>query len=193
MFLPSIVTSTVARVIIIIFFLGYLAASIYGVLNLKQGLRLENLVPESSYYHSFLRVSDQYFPIRLPIGFVVHDEVDYSGQDGNQLRVLLARARNDSQIDSEFERCWLTAFANSSVYSATDFLKNFVERFLPANPDFQNDVVLNANKTAITASRCYVFSHPITDQYEQADMMVRMRDIADASSLPVFAYHQVSG
>nr|KAG5688558.1 hypothetical protein BaRGS_002773 [Batillaria attramentaria] len=44
-------------------------------------------------------------------------------------------------------------------------------------------------QTKIEASRCFVWSEPSSDQYVQADLMLRMRDLADASSLPVFAYH----
>nr|KAG5690493.1 hypothetical protein BaRGS_033333 [Batillaria attramentaria] len=51
------------------------------------------------------------------------------------------------------------------------------------------DVVFDSTGKGIEASRCFVLSEPNSDQYAQADLMIRMRELADASSLPVFAYH----
>nr|KAG5702436.1 hypothetical protein BaRGS_027523 [Batillaria attramentaria] len=188
--LPKIILFNVVRVIIILLFLGYLAAAIYGVINLKQGLILQSLVLESSYYHKFLGMNDEYFPTRLPVGFIVHDKIDYSGAKGQQFLDLLREARADAQIDSSFERCWLTSYMNSTFYDSSapqDFTQN-LKSFLLAVPQFIPDIV-NDSTEAITSSRCFVWSEPNSDQYVQADLMVRMRELADESSLPVSAYH----
>nr|KAG5702445.1 hypothetical protein BaRGS_027532 [Batillaria attramentaria] len=127
LYLPKVILFNVVRVIIILLFLGYLAAAIYGVINLKQGLILQSLVLESSYYHKFLGMYDEYFPTRLPVGFIVNDKIDYAGAEGQQFLDLLQAAHADAQIDSSFERCWLTSYMNSTFYDSSapqDFTQN---------------------------------------------------------------------
>ncbi|KAK7508062.1 hypothetical protein BaRGS_00001027 [Batillaria attramentaria] len=193
LFLPKVILSKffAVRIVILLGFVGYLATAIYGAVNLKQGLVLKNLVPESSYYYKFLELQDQYFPTRLPVGFIVDEKVDYSGNDGVKYLDLLTEARKDREVDSSFEKCWLSSYKNSTLYSAVSpqtFVQN-LQNFLATSPEFQPDVVFDSAKTEVVASRCFVWSEPNSDQYSQADLMVRMRDLADASSLPVFAYH----
>ncbi|KAK7490829.1 hypothetical protein BaRGS_00017885, partial [Batillaria attramentaria] len=191
LFLPKVILNNAIRIGILLGFLGYVGAAIYGAVNLQQGLLLQNLVPESSYYYRFIGLDEKYFQTRLPVGFIVTDNIDYGGTEGAQFLDLLSQARKDSQIDSSFERCWLTSYQNSTHYDAASpqsFVPN-LQSFLSANSEFQPDVVFDSGQTKIEASRCFVWSEPSSDQYSQADLMLRMRDLADASSLPVFAYH----
>ncbi|KAL8586782.1 hypothetical protein ACOMHN_061295 [Nucella lapillus] len=186
--LPYLIKNTAVSVVIIVLFLGYLAASLYGIINLKQGLVLNELVLESSYYHKYLTFSNKYFPTRIPVGFVVTETADYSGNDGVALENLLLQAQKDGGIDSSFQRCWLTSYKNSTSYNAASFMTS-LQTFLNADPSFEADVVMDSTKTGIQASRCFVYSEGNSDQYENSRLMQRMRELADDSSLTVFAYH----
>ena len=189
--LPYLIKKSAVSIVIIVLFLGYLSAAIYGIIHLKQGLILQNLVLESSYYHRFLTLSDEYFPTSIPVGFVVNQKQDYAENDGTLFLNLLKKARNDARIDSSFERCWLKSYKSSAVYNSAasqDFVSN-LHKFLANSPDFHADVVFDGTKTDIIASRCFVISKANNDQYNSAEVMKGMRDLADDSSLPVFAYH----
>ena len=70
-FLPYLIKNSAVSVVIIVLFLGYLSAAIYGTIQLKQGLVLKNLVLDTSYYYRFLTLSDEYFPTRIPVAFVI--------------------------------------------------------------------------------------------------------------------------
>ncbi|XP_076462905.1 patched domain-containing protein 3-like isoform X2 [Babylonia areolata] len=187
-FLPYLIKNGLVSVFIIVLFMGYLAVSIYGAINLKQGLVLQDLVLDSSYYHNFLGLSDKYFPTRIPVGFIVTGNVDYSGNDGTLFQTLLQQAQNDSGIDSNFERCWLTSYKNSGSYNAGNFMSGLAT-FLSSNTDFEADVVMDSPKSSVLASRCFVYSVGSSNQYDNANLMERMRELADGSSLSVFAYH----
>ena len=76
--LPYLIKKSAVSIVIIVLFLGYLSAAIFGTIHLKQGLILQNLVLDSSYYHRFLTLSDEYFPTRIPVGFVVDQKLDLS-------------------------------------------------------------------------------------------------------------------
>ncbi|KAL8610616.1 hypothetical protein ACOMHN_006335 [Nucella lapillus] len=186
--LPHMIKNPAVSIVIILLFLGYLVVSIYGTINLKQGLVLNDLVLDSSYYHKYLSFSDKYFPARIPIGFIVTETVDYSGNDEVVLENLLQQAQKDGGIDSSFQRCWLTSFKNSTSYNAASFMTS-LQTFLNANSTFKADVVMDSTKTSIMASRCFVYSEGNSDQYENSRLMQRMRELADDSSLTVFAYH----
>ena len=189
--LPFLTKYKCISIPIIIFFVAYLSVAVVGTMRLEQGLILRDLVMESSYYHKFLNFSEQYFPTRLPVGFIVREKIDYEGHDGTAFLNLLQKARNDNEMDSNFERCWLSAYRRSTFYnpgSSQDFVRN-LQLFLNNTPDFIGDVVLDTANSAVTASRCFLFSVPSNDQYENAHLMEKLRELADSSELPAFAYH----
>ena len=190
-FLPYLIKNSVVSIMIIVLFLGYVSAAIYGAVHLKQGLVLGNLVLVSSYYYRFLTLSDEYFPTRIPVAFVVKQKLDYVGNDGTLFNKLLVQARSDTGIDSNFERCWMSSYKDSAYYNAAagqDFVRN-LQVFLTNAPEFEADVVFDSAKTNIIASRCFVMTKANNDQYNNADVMERMHDLADGASFSVFAYH----
>ena len=189
--LPYLIKNGCVSIAIIILFLGYLSAAIFGITQLQQGLVLQDLVLDSSYYKRYLTMSDEHFPTRIPLGFVVNNKLDYGGNDGTSFLNLLQQARNDAGIDDGFERCWLTAYKNSVHYNVAapqDFVTN-LQTFLANNEEFEADVVLDSSNTNIVASRCFVISKASNNQYSNSGLMERMRELADDSSLSVFAYH----
>ena len=154
--LPKMIKNSVVSIVIILLFLGYLSASIYGIIHLKQGLILQNLVLDSSYYHRFLTLTDEYFPTKIPIGFIADRKLNYAGNDGTLFLNLLSQARNDSGIESSFERCWLKSYESSTWYNSTspqDFVSS-LQIFLNNTPDFQADVVFDGAKTNSLNSDC---------------------------------------
>ena len=122
------------------------------------------------------------------MAFVVNQKLDYAGNDGTLFLNLLNQARNDAGIDSSFERCWLSSFNSSTSNSSAAFVSS-LQTFLNNTPEFEADVVFGSAKTNIIASRCFVMTKANNDQYNNADVMERMRDLADGASFSVFAYH----
>ncbi|KAL8597646.1 hypothetical protein ACOMHN_031581 [Nucella lapillus] len=189
--LPLMFKSKNVSVIILIFFIGYLAVSVVGIVNLKQGLILQNLVQENSYYYKYLTFNDKYFPTQIPIGFIAEDVIDYLGNGGTEFANLLKEAHTDDGINSHVERCWWTIFTKMPLINSTTSA-NFdqkVQEFLSFQESFKVDVVFDSSKSKVVASRCFVLSEANSDQYTNADLMARMRKLADDSSLSVFAYH----
>nr|KAG5707060.1 hypothetical protein BaRGS_011771 [Batillaria attramentaria] len=190
---PKIVFNTYVRVVILLGFLGYVAAAVYGAVNLEQGLNVRDMVPPSSYFYSYLQLDNEYFPTRLPVDFIVREKIDYSGKDGDVFLNLLKQAEKDPDIVTNFSRCWLTAYRNSSFFdsaSPENFVRN-LQAFLSACPEFEADVVFDSSRAEVVASKCPVLSGGIKEQYDQAELMIRMRKLADDCPLPVFAYHDV--
>lgn len=187
--LPKFIVNPTVRIIILFGFAILLLISLYGVVNLKQGLQPQNLVSTKSYLHDYISKKEYFFPDRLSISFVMEGNVDYSSvETQSQMRSLLSSASRDQAMEGEFVRCWLLSYLNSSFYLPTNFTGG-LSGFLQANITFQTDVQFDMTGHNIIASRCYVTSVPMREQYDQAALMTRMRTIADASPLPVFAFH----
>ena len=194
--LPKMVVNRWVRYVVPVFFCALTAVSVYGAVHIQPGLQLKNLVLESSYYHRYLTVKEKYFVDHIPIGFNIIGEVNYSDvKVQEQVKELLKTAKRDKDINPKFEHCWLTAFLDSSFNNDGDKAKA-VYFFLGKNPVFKKDVVLreargrDGNLTGyISASRCSVLSVGLTDQYDQAYLMVKMRAVAEQSPLPVVAFH----
>ncbi|XP_076456429.1 patched domain-containing protein 3-like [Babylonia areolata] len=189
--LPLLFKNNIVSIIIIVLFLGYLAVSIYGTINLQQGLILKDLVLDTSYYHKFLILKDRYFPTRIPVGLYVKEMDDYIGNNGDLYLSLLQQVKDDDGMDPSIERCWFTSFRATQLFNSSTpetFIQS-VQMFLTKKPEFKSDVVVDSHNSTIIASRCFVFSKANSDQYDNAELMARMRDLADDSPLPVFAYH----
>ncbi|KAL3871072.1 hypothetical protein ACJMK2_039093 [Sinanodonta woodiana] len=192
--LPKIVLNLPMKIIILILFAVYLAASIYGITIHKQGLELKHLVSESSYYYKFRDWSDTHFQTITPISFVISSTITYSDVGNqNKIRVLLDNIKKDNEIQNTTEINWLSAYQRSIFYnnsSETGFVSNLKNRFLksPLFKRFENDVAFDDSNTTISASRYYVFSVDQKSTMAQGNLMLRMRKAASQSSLPVFAF-----
>ncbi|KAK3100527.1 hypothetical protein FSP39_021363 [Pinctada imbricata] len=181
------------RIIIFIFFMGYLGLSIYGVVNLKQGLELRNLATTDSYYYKYTTWDDSYFREDIPVSFVVRSSVDYSSENViRQMETLLQKVKQESNIISNFEINWLTSYQNTPLFNSSDesaFISS-LRVFLntPSGLSFNTDLVFDSQHTKILASRFYVLSDDVKDSTKQGKLMLRMRELASESDLPVFAY-----
>ncbi|CAL1542954.1 unnamed protein product [Lymnaea stagnalis] len=180
------------RFLILIIFAGYLGVSIWGCTILRQGLDLKDLVLKSSYFYKYQVWDNHDFGVKLPISFVTTRVKDYRNDTTLQnIRLLLEQAHEDPMVDPLIDSCWLISLAKSQYYNTTsdEAFYSGLDGFLEYQPRFINDIVFGPNKTEITASRCHAYSYKVTDSNDQADLMTRMRDLADKSPADVFAYH----
>ncbi|KAJ8315418.1 hypothetical protein KUTeg_007568 [Tegillarca granosa] len=179
--LKKIVVNKLLKVIILILFSAYLGVSIWGTINLKQGLDLKDLVSKDSYFYTY----------KILVSFVIKTEQNYSQQD-IQLKVsdLLTQAKKDNDIYSSFEINWLKDYINSSWYDSTSntTFVNGLKTFLQYRPDLVDDIAFDTCGTKIKSSRFHVLSNSIKHSADQGKFMLRMRDIASSSALPCFSY-----
>ena len=180
------------KIVILVGFAGYLAASIYGLLHLEQGLQLKNLAADDHHFYKHDTWSTDYFPNHIPISFVIKSRLTYSTQaTQTSIASMLSTARTDIDIDGAIEINWLAAYQNDASYttvSESEFVTNLAS-FIGNNPQYDNDVLFDVNKTHIEASRFYVFTNDLKDSQKQGNMMQRMRAIADKADLSAFPYN----
>ncbi|KAJ8322388.1 hypothetical protein KUTeg_000859 [Tegillarca granosa] len=192
---PKLVLYFPCKILIIFLFLTYLGFAIWGSTQLKQGLVISNLVSEDSYFYKYSQWRSQFFSSEIPITFVIESNINYS--DVNtlyEIKKIIKSAKLDPEINTHFEIDWTKEYQRSKEFDNStedNFVKNLKNIFLPKNPMYLNDIVFNDAGDRIETSRIYVMTTDIKDSLSQGKMMLRMRDIADQSSLEVFAYSPV--
>ncbi|KAK7501184.1 hypothetical protein BaRGS_00007669 [Batillaria attramentaria] len=191
--LPRLVLWNPAKAVIVLLFCGYLAASIWGVVyKLEQGLRLKDLVLRSSYYHKFNTWDETDFGVAFPVAFVIPEPKVYTNASTMMNMIeLMTEARKDPDISITGSYCWFDDYFFSPYINLTDeaaFARALREDFLPRNTRYVMDVVFDENNETIVASRCHVFSKVVTESTRQAELMIRMRELADSAPFHTFAY-----
>ncbi|KAL8598568.1 hypothetical protein ACOMHN_051356 [Nucella lapillus] len=185
--------SLVGKVVISVLFLALLAASVFGIVNMKQGVELQTLVPQSSYIHDYLQTDSKYFGFSFPVVFVMNQDMHCNQETADLMIKVLERAQHDPDIQDDFVRCWIVDFMKSPSYNLTtkgkDFPGSVVKEFLNTSEIFMGDVVLDEAEDRVVASRCYVFTKKNSYQEEMTQLMERTRTLAAEAGFPIFAYH----
>ncbi|XP_048240441.1 patched domain-containing protein 3-like [Haliotis rufescens] len=191
-YLPQMLLCVGGKVIVIVLFLAYLGVSIWGTLNFKQGLILKNLVSTDSYYHSYSETNDAYFSSTFPFPFVFGPTTNYTDKDTvDNIESLINSAKADPGVNENSLVCWFDSYRETTAYdnSSTTAFVSGLKTFLSMTTNFDKDVVFDSTSTNIKASRCYLLSINIKGSNAQADVMVRMRALADNSPLSVYTFH----
>ena len=191
--IPKIVLKWPMKIVIVILFAAYLTVSIYGITRLEQGLELRNLVAKDSYYYQYREWLDTNLPLGTSVSFVFDLQMEYSkSETQTAIQNFISNIKEEPTIQDSFEINWLTDFKNYAGYddsSESNFISS-LQTFLavPANSRFENDVVIDAANNVITASRIHLMSESIKNTQEQGKLMLRMRELASAGSISVFAF-----
>ncbi|XP_060072050.1 patched domain-containing protein 3-like [Ylistrum balloti] len=186
-----IVQNPAGKIAIIVLFVAYLTATVYGVMNFKQGLLFSNLVTEDSYYYTYSKLDENHFTSEFAIGFTITSKQNYSDVT-TQSRVsdLLSNARADVDINSNFRSDWLTDYKSSGIYNG-DSEASFIaglKTFLTIRTDHANDVVLSSAETSIVGARFFILTNDLPETEQKTNVMLRMREVADKSPLPVVCF-----
>lgn len=191
--IPKIVLKLPFKLLIIILFMCYLAAGIYGCINLEQGLLFTQLLADDSYFHKYSTLSETVFPRQVPLSFVITETYQYSDPRTKiLLDNLIATAKNNSYISNDFEVNWLTTYMNTGYFndstesSFIQGLKSFFNNTLFTV--FENDVVIDELNMKITASRVHIVSRDLEDSQAEGQLMMELREIADSADIKSFAY-----
>ena len=191
--LPKLVLKTPVKFVICLLFGIYLATSVFGCVNLKQGLQFDQLVAEKSYFYKYSQWKEDNFMRLTPVSLVIDRTYNYSSTNvQNAVDDLLSHAKNEEYIYSKFENSWLSTYRSSQYYNDTseeNFIKGLKLFFMdPWFARFENDVVINKMTNHIVSSRVHVVSLDMKDSQEEGELMLRARTIPPKSTLSCFAF-----
>ncbi len=193
--LPKTLLYGPTKIIIIVGFIVYFAIAIWGGSKIKTGLKLESVVPETSYVADYYDVKQKFFSNQGgAVMFVVEEPVNYHDPEvQNAISRVFYKAKKTGYIDEKVQISWLDDYIRYQVeynlsQSKEDFVPILLKEFLPKHPQYQHDIVLAEDKTNIRASRFYVTSKRFEDSTDEGNMMLAMRHIAGNCTVPMIAY-----
>ncbi|KAI4871230.1 hypothetical protein NFI96_019758, partial [Prochilodus magdalenae] len=186
-------TNTWTKVFIIILYGGYLAASIYGCLQIQEGIELKNLAVDTSYVVKYYDNERKYFSEYGPnVMIVIKDEkFQYWNSSARKgLDSCLQTFENLSMTSKVVS--WLPFYmaygelSNLPLNNENEFKKN-LPGFLKAS-GFSQDV--NFTNNSILASRMFIQTVNISRAIDEKNMQSALRETAEkCSAVDLLVYH----
>ena len=176
------------KVIVLVFFAVYLGVSVWGVTNFQQGLVLNNLVAEDSYFFQYSQKDTNYFRSSLPISVNIPFTMTYSN---NQTWTKVFKLQSDLQAVQDIDKTkslnWYQSYRDSAVFDSSsefNFITALRTKFFISMQHFENDVKFDSSNTSIVASRFYVFGTVVSDSNKQGALLKNLRSLVSSSSIP---------
>jgi len=201
-YLAPFINKPVNKALIIIVFLAYLGASIYGILKLEDGLERRKLVGHNSYAKPFFDTEDKFFrdnPYRFQI--VIDEPIEYWNKTVRDQYFDIVHELEDTKFilaDSKYRQSWLHQFMNKveenfvffDISTQEKFVHNVI-KFLEVLEDtpLYDDVIISSDNKTIQASRFFLQSGRIKDATEEVKLLHTLRKIADSAPFKVTIFH----
>ena len=196
-FLPRLLTHIPTKIVVVCVFVVYIVFSISGAWQLKIGLKLENIVPKTSYLSDYIQARNNYYPNNGPVvQLIMTDSVPYEQVEFQQaIRQFLRDARNEPLMDSQYEVSWLKAYCDYlktmrplKRINKNDFIKILKNQFLRDHQEYVNDILFDPEGNDIISSRFYVCALHQNDSAQESAIMLSMRNLASDFEYPLISY-----
>ncbi|XP_051872461.1 patched domain-containing protein 3-like [Pristis pectinata] len=181
---------------VVLLYLGYLAGSIYGCLQIKEGIDLRNLAFDDSYVIKFYDAERDFFSEYGPrVMVTVTEPVDYwDSTIQDEIETCMGRLENNSYVDHELSESWLRAHIDLSkkmyidIKEKNTFIGNLTKlfKFVPA---FQQDIEFSQDNMNIRASRFFIQIVNASDSLDQKIMLIELRNLVKECRIPLLVYH----
>ncbi|XP_062336307.1 patched domain-containing protein 3-like [Osmerus eperlanus] len=198
-------TKKLTKGFVMLLYAGYLAASIYGCFQMKEGIDLKQLATDGSYVGSYYDVEDQYFSEFGPNVMVVVTDTHFRYWDANSRDKLDACLHKfeDLTIDNRplvaknMTISWLNqylTYGNATSLNLNDkrlFIDNLPTffNFSPATQAFRQDVNFSVAEGHIYASRMFIQTVDIRTAIDEKDLLNEFRNTAQACPEALVVYH----
>lgn len=148
-------------------FIIYLSLSIWGASQIHEGIKLSNLVSESSYYSKYIRDNTELVDLNPIVMFVIYEPIDY---DNLQNRIKIKNLFNDAfkinGISKNFNLNWLNSFLSKKIK-----YKHNIDNLLSVindYPPFINDIIIHKTEfdplLNITHKSVFKYRHSENDE-----------------------------
>ncbi|XP_041102487.1 patched domain-containing protein 3-like [Polyodon spathula] len=184
-------TNTWTKVFVVLLYGGYLASSIYGCLQLQEGVDLRNLAYDGSYVVNYYDDEDAYFSEYGPrVMVVVTEQVEYWNKEVRQeIESCLKVLEKHLYVDASLSVSWLRVYENVSrllninLDNETVFKDNL--KFIL--PTFKQDISISNDD--IIASRFFIQTTNINTPIKEKNMVNELREDVKNCVVPVLVYH----
>lgn len=189
-FYGPFLTHKVTKVFVFVLYAGYLAASIYGCVILKEGLDTKNLALDDSYIINYYNHEEEHFnEYSFSAMVAIEQQFPYWDKDQRkQLNSCISSFESLKFVNNTM--AWFIFFENYAeannkpISSQEDFLNN-LKPFLNFDPFLTQDIQWTSDDK-IQASRFFLQTK---NNVPMADMMVELRKTAEECSVELLVYH----
>ncbi|XP_029380562.1 patched domain-containing protein 3 [Echeneis naucrates] len=183
-------THKLTKAYVFVFYVCYLAVSIYGCWILKEGLDIRNLALDDSYIIDYYNNQSQHFSeYSCNVMVAVKQPFPYWDVDRQkQLLSCVSNFESMKHVNSTF--AWFFSFqefanATNLSISSQDAFQSHLPHFLELTPMFRQDINMSA-ANEIQASRFFI---QILNQVPMKDTMVGLRETAEECPVELLVYH----
>ncbi|XP_067108297.1 patched domain-containing protein 3-like [Osmerus mordax] len=190
-----LMTKPWTKAVVVLIYMGYLAVSVYGCLNIQQGIDLRDLAADDSYVITYYDNDREYFSNYGPnVMVIVTEQFSYWDKSKrSDLSSCMDEFRSLRFIERDLYTSWLDsyeAYGRQTKLNLDDehvFLAN-LSSFLNAFPDFKQDV--NVTDGLVRASRFFVQTRDIANASMEIEMFNSLKDaVKRCTMVPLMAYH----
>ncbi|XP_041824994.1 patched domain-containing protein 3 [Melanotaenia boesemani] len=174
--------------VVILLYVAYLAASIFGCFHVKKGIELYDLAADNSHVITFSKKDRDYFSDYGPsIMVIVSEEFPYwDNIKRHQLQGCIENFKEQQFVDTEIFTSWLDSYlvygqeTHLNLDDRDVFLSN-LPQFFNSSPIFKQDVNLTGG--VIHASRFFIQTVNISDASKEIEMLSGLKSTAKKCSV----------
>ncbi|XP_056378932.1 patched domain-containing protein 3-like [Hyla sarda] len=182
------------KVFVLVLYLLYLSASIYGCVQIQDGIDIRNLAKANSSLTHFYDVEALYFSKYGPrVMVVVTNEVDYWDIKTREIIEACMRAlEKNHHIAKEYTVSWLRIYEkiakdeNLNITTKENFMKH-LNRIYQHFSQFEQDIVTDGHD--IKTSRFFIQAIDTVTVDDGKNMLNHLRDVTANCNIEVFVYH----
>ncbi|KAM8812742.1 patched domain-containing protein 3 [Rhynchonycteris naso] len=190
-----LLTNTKSKIFVVLLYILYVISSIYGCLQVQEGLDLRNLASDDSYIIPYFNVEERYFSVYGPrVMVIVTKSVDYWDKDARQLlEICLTDFENSKYVDKSLTEFWLREYVeymkrNTRDVNDKNTFINSISSFLVDFPLFTYDINISSSRE-ITSSRAFIQTMGISSSVNKKKMLIQLRDLAENCEVPLMVYN----
>ncbi|XP_078391130.1 patched domain-containing protein 3-like [Cetorhinus maximus] len=189
-------TNRWTKAIVVLLYVGYLAGSIYGCLNIEEGIDLRNLAFDDSYVIKFYDDQSDFFSKYGPRVMVsVTESMEYwNSTIQDEIEICMDRLENNSYVDRNLSESWLRAYIDISKRMQIDikekntFLDKLPQLFQLV-PLFKQDIEFSVSNQRIIASRFFIQTINVNNSVAEKNLLIELRKLAQECKIPLLVYH----
>ncbi|XP_028822268.1 patched domain-containing protein 3-like [Denticeps clupeoides] len=192
-----LLTKPWTKACVLVLYVGYLAAALYGCLHIQDGTDLRNLAADDSYLISYYEDEKKHFTTFGPTVMVIVGE-EFPYWDPNrtsQLAACLNRFKELSFVSQDIFFSWLDIYQEFSrkigfnINDEHDFMNN-LSFFFKVFPELRLDVNVTASK--VQASRFFIQTMDVANASMEIKVFNGLRDTAKSCpATRLLVYHPV--
>ncbi|XP_069815228.1 patched domain-containing protein 3-like [Dendropsophus ebraccatus] len=189
-----LLTKPWTKVLVLVLYLLYLSASIYGCVQIQDGIDIRNLArPNSSltHYYDFEAVYFSKYGPRVMV--VVTSEADYWDIETREIiEACMMALEKNHHIAKNYTVSWLRVYgkiakeANLNITTKENFLKHLGQIYQNFS-QFQQDIVTDGH--GIKTSRFFIQAINIVTVDDGKNMLTHLREVTANCNVEVFVYH----